>query len=248
MSVGRLVKALIPLIAIAFSVLWPVIFHGGSGSPSDIDDPVVIAKYDVNIVVDAAGQMTAVETLTTAFYSSDRHGIFRYWDVANQNNPRLRQKPEIDSVLLDGEPVPYQMLWEDGRRFRVAKIGDPDRYLNDGTHVFEIRYTIPGVLDPGDLGAQRQFAESTGTAGPSPSVFFWNVIAPAWNNRIERADITLTLPGAVGAAQCSVGFGVGRGCDGLTVDGNRLHLSAENLPPAPLSPSAPASTCRRRPR
>ncbi|PRC43068.1 DUF2207 domain-containing protein, partial [Mycobacterium sp. ITM-2017-0098] len=231
MSVGRLVKALIPLLLIAFGVLWPVIFSGGSGGPPDIEDPVVIADYDVNIVVDAAGRMSAVETLTTEFYSTDRHGIFRYWDVANQNDPLLRQKPEVDSVLLDGEPVSYQMLWEDGRRFRVAKIGDPDRYLSDGTHVFEIRYTIPGVLDPGSVGSDLQFAKSTGSEGASESVFFWNVIAPAWNNRIEHADITVTLPGDVGTAQCSVGQGVGRGCDGLAVDGNRVRISADNLPP-----------------
>ncbi len=45
------------------------------------------------------------------------------------------------------------MLWEGGQRFRVAKIGDPDQYLSSGTHVFEIRYTIDGVLDPGTTGA-----------------------------------------------------------------------------------------------
>ena len=54
------------------------------------------------------------------------------------------------------------MLWEDGKRFRVAKIGDPDEYLNPGTHVFEIRYTIPGVLDPGGIGADKTFADSIG--------------------------------------------------------------------------------------
>ena len=86
-------------------------------------------------------------------------------------------------MLLDGEPAPYRMLWEDGKRFRVAKIGDPDSYLGFGTHVFEIRYTIPGVLDPGSTGADKQFAESTGDPRPRTSVFFWNVIAPVWNNR-----------------------------------------------------------------
>ncbi|MGD9514851.1 DUF2207 domain-containing protein, partial [Mycolicibacterium sp.] len=230
MSVGRLVKALIPLILIAFGVLWPVVFHGGA-SASEIDDPVVFADYDVDMVVDDAGDMTAVETLTTEFYTTARHGIFRYWDVANPNSPYVRQKPEVTSVLLDGRPVPYQMLWEDAGRFRVAKIGDPDRYLSDGTHVFEIRYTIPGVLDPGGTGADRQFAGSTGGPDSSPSVFYWNVIAPAWNNRIDRADITVTLPGDIGTAQCSVGFGVGRECDELTVDGNRVQLTAESLPP-----------------
>ena len=165
---GRLIRWLIPLLLIGFGLLWPVVFHGGAGSsgPSAPDDPVVFSVYDVNVVVNDAGDMSAVETITAEF-PGGRHGIFRYWDVTNQNNPRVRQKPEVTSVLLDGHPEPYQMLWEDGERFRVAKIGDPDTTLSYGTHVFEIRYTIPGVLDPGDTGAGQRFAESTGSPGPS---------------------------------------------------------------------------------
>ena len=226
----RVVKWLIPLLIIGFGLMWPVVFQSGpdSSGSSDVYDPVVITDYDVDIAIDSAGDMNAVETITTEF-PGGRHGIFRYWDVANQNNPQVRQKPEITSVLLDGKPARYQMLWEDGERFRVAKIGDPDRTLRYGTHVFEIRYTIPGVLDPGDTGSDRKFAESIGGAGNPPaeagstsatSVFFWNVIAPSWNNRIERADVTVTLPAAVGIVQCSVGYGLGRACDDLTVDGH----------------------------
>ena len=156
----RILAWSIPLALIVFGLLWPLVFRGGSEA-SDISDPVVFSNYKADFVVSADGRLDAVETITGEFPSS-RHGIFRYWDVANQNSPRVRQKPEITSVLLDGEIVPYQLLWEDGQRFRVAKIGDPDRYLTYGTHVFEIRYTIPGVLDPGSTGANKQFAESTG--------------------------------------------------------------------------------------
>ena len=85
------------------------------------------------------------------------------------------------------------------------------QHLSYGTHVFEIRYTIPGVLDPGGTGAGKQFAESTGSPDASPSVFFWNVIAPSWNNTSSGRDITVTLPGDVAGAQCSVGYGVGTG-------------------------------------
>ena len=123
----RILAWSIPLALIVFGLLWPLVFRGGSEA-SDISDPVVFSNYKADFVVSADGRLDAVETITGEFPSS-RHGIFRYWDVANQNSPRVRQKPEITSVLLDGEIVPYQMLWEDGQRFRVAKIGDPDRYL-----------------------------------------------------------------------------------------------------------------------
>ncbi len=56
------------------------------------------------------------------------------------------------------------MLSEGGDRFRVAKIGDADVYLSSGTHVFEIRYSIPGVLDPGALGSDKTFAGGDGRA------------------------------------------------------------------------------------
>src|ERR1700741_279823 len=176
---GRVVRWLIPLALITFGLLWPVVLVGSSEA-SDVDDPVVFSNYKADFVVNREGRLDAVETIPAEF-PSGRHGIFRYWDVANLNSPRVRQKPEITSILLDGEPVSYQMLWEDGERFRVAKIGDPDRYLSYGTHVFEIRYSVPGVLDPGTTGADKAFATDVGAPSASPSVFFWNVIAPSWN-------------------------------------------------------------------
>ncbi|HET7665437.1 MAG TPA: DUF2207 domain-containing protein, partial [Mycobacterium sp.] len=225
----RLIRWLIPLALIGFGLLWPVAFGGGSAA-SDVYDPVVFSNYRADFVVNGDGRLDAVETITAEF-PGGRHGIFRYWDVANQNSSRVRQKPEVTSIHLDGEPVPYQMLWEDGERFRVAKIGDPNQYLSYGTHVFEIRYRIPGVLDPGTTGADKAFASDTGAPSTSPSVFFWNVIAPAWNNRIENAEISITLPGNVGRAQCSIGNRLGRPCTDLSAEGNTVTLSATNLSP-----------------
>ena len=89
-----------------------------------------------------------------------------------QKNRFARQIPDVTSVTVDGAPAPYRMLWEDGRRFRIAKIGDPDKTLSFGTHVFEIRYSIAGALDPGGTGADLRFAESTGDNASAPSVFY----------------------------------------------------------------------------
>jgi Predicted membrane protein (DUF2207) len=120
----RVVRWLIPLALITFGLLWPVVFSSSSEA-SDIEDPVAFSNYKAHFVVNRDGQLDAVETITAEF-PGGRHGIFQWWDIANQNNPGLRQKPEISSILLDGEPVSYQMMWEGGERFRVAKIGDPD--------------------------------------------------------------------------------------------------------------------------
>ena len=106
---------------------------------------------------------------------------------------------------------PYQMLWEDGERFRVAKIGDPDQYLSSGTHVFEIRYTIAGVLDPGTTGADKTFAESdrrgrriarpcsTGTSSPSPGTTGSN--APTSRSRCPATSAGRSVPSASASAR-----------------------------------------------
>ena len=192
---------------------------------------MVITNFRGDFVVDRDGRLEATETITTRF-PSGRHGIFRYWDVANQNDSHIRQVPQVTEILLDDQPVPYKMLWQNQQRFLVAKIGDPDRYLDFGTHVFRIRYTIDGVLDPGAWEPKKTFASTLGDPAAT-SAFFWNVVAPGWNNEIDRADITVTLPGGVPGAQCSVGYGDGRPCADLAITGDRVELSATNLPPAP---------------
>lgn len=203
----RVLRWSILLGLIAFAVLWPLGFAPFSGGSGDVvEDLVTITDYQVDYVVDRDGNLEAVETITADF-PSDRHGLFRYWDVANQNSPHVRQPPDVTSITLDGQPAEYQMLWETGKRFRVAKIGDPDRYLTLGPHIVEIRYRIAGVLDPGGTGAGARFASTDGDPNAAASVFYWNVIPPGWNNRIERARITVSLPGPVPGAQCAVGMG-----------------------------------------
>ena len=226
---GRVIRWLISLALITFGLLWPLVFTGSSDA-SDVDDPVVFSNYKADFVVNRDGRLDAVETITGEF-PSGRHGIFQWWDVSNQNNAGLRQKPEISSILLDGEPISYQMMWEGGQRFRVAKIGDPDRTLTWGTHVFEIRYSIPDVLDPGTTGANKTFAASTGQPSLSPSVFLWDVVGRSWNNSIGQADISVTLPGDIGRVQCSVGVGVGRQCQDVAINGDTVTFSAVNLAP-----------------
>jgi hypothetical protein len=227
-SFGRGIVWLIPVLPIILGLLWPVLSSPITDSGT-VSDPVTISSLHAEFAVDRDGLLQADETITTEF-PAGRHGIFRFWDVGNANNSHLRQVPEVDEILLDGEPVPYQLLRQENDRFLVAKIGDADYYLTPGTHIFRIRYRIAGVLDPGDTGATKDFASSTGDPA-APSVFFWNVIAPGWNNRISAADVTVTLPGPVPGAQCSVGSGVGRDCESLTIAGNTVILTATDLAP-----------------
>ena len=176
------------LVLILFGLLWPLVIKGG-GESVPVDDPVVFSNYKADYRVNPDGNLDVVETVTAEF-PSDRHGLFWLWPTSNKNDPYVRQVADVTSVTLDGAPAPYRMLWTDGKQFRVAKVGDPDEYLGFGPHVFEIRYSIPGALEPGTTGADLRFAESTGDEEPAQSVFFWNVVGGLWNNRMEHAEIT----------------------------------------------------------
>ena len=220
---------LIPATLAAVGLLWPVITGGSSSQNGAMSDPVVISDLRAQFTVDADGLLQATETITTEF-PSGRHGIFRYFDIANPNDPHIRQVPDIREITLDGRPVPFE-LTEKADRFRAAKIGDPDYYLSSGTHIYTIRYTMPGVLDPGNMGAGKEFALSTGDQAATPSAFYWNVIAPGWSNQIDRAEISVTLPGPVPGARCSVGRGVGRACDSLAINGSTVTLGVTDLQP-----------------
>ena len=133
----RVIGWSIPLVLIMIGLLWPLVFKGGSDQELPADDPVVFSNFNADYRVNADGSMEAVETITAEF-PGGRHGLFQFWDTADPNAPYVRQVPDIQSVEIDGVAAPYQMLWEGGKRLRVAKIGNPDEYLSFGKHVFEI--------------------------------------------------------------------------------------------------------------
>ncbi|ORA70836.1 hypothetical protein BST26_10045, partial [Mycolicibacterium insubricum] len=228
---ARVLRWALALGLLAIAVLWPLL-AGGTDSAGAVaeDDPVVITELQADFQVGADGTMAATETVT-GYFPPGRHGLFRFWDTTNPNEPGVRQRPILDSVTVDGDPARTELSTRTGERLLVAKIGDPDIVLTPGLHVYQLRYRIPGVLDPGDTGADRRFASGTGDTAPTATAFYWNVVAPAWNNRIDHASITVTLPGEITGAQCSVGLGLGRACDDLSITGHTLTVEATALRP-----------------
>src|SRR5690349_9890011 len=85
-------------------------------------DPVRITDYTADYVVTAGGDLVAKEQITTEF-PGGRHGIFRFWDVTDPSDKQVRLEPEDVKVQLDGGSVPFDMQWQKGRHFRVAKVG-----------------------------------------------------------------------------------------------------------------------------
>lgn len=140
-------------------------------------DPVSIVDYTARFDIGTDGHLDAVETVTAQF-PSGRHGIFRYWDVRNLDDPYVRQIPNVASVTLDGADVPVEYSTERADRFVVAKIGDPDAYVSAGIHVYEISYTMEGVLGPPTSGDDGFSSNAGDSSVPVGSVFHWNVVAP----------------------------------------------------------------------
>ena len=186
MSLGVAVLALIGLAA-------PLIQFSDDADPTV--DPVTISDYRADYRVAHDGELTARESISTLFPPS-RHGIFRFWDVTDAADPHVRYIPDAIAVTLDGHAVPVELSWEANRRFRVAKIGDPDSYLSPGTHVFVITYRVDGVLAPA----------RGGTSG-TDARFLWRVVPDGWRMPITRSETRIELPGKPLAAACRVDDG-----------------------------------------
>lgn len=216
----RFVVALGLLAFLLFPVLAAFVDDGGSSGY----DPVTITAYEADYEVAADGTLTATETLTTNF-PLGRHGIFRYWDVADAADHTVRYRPRDIEITLDGSDVPVEMMWENGRRYRVAKIGDADSTLTSGTHTYEISYRIDGVL-AANTAAEPDGSASWTDGDGDRSQFVWQVVAAGWSMPIERADISVSLPTTPDITDCIVADG--RSCD-VETDGSTLSITAEGL-------------------
>ena len=103
-SAGRLLAALVALVGL----LWPA-FIPDTGDASGVDDPATITDYTASLVVDREGTLRATERITTEM-PIGRHGIFRFWDVADQGDPNARLVPKDIEVTQDGGDANVELL------------------------------------------------------------------------------------------------------------------------------------------
>ncbi|MDI6911022.1 DUF2207 domain-containing protein [Nocardioides sp.] len=214
----RLVGTVIGLAVVLLVLMIPAALYGVSGDegPAETDE-TTITSYVADFDVDDQGDLTAVETLTVDFPFPGKHGIFRFWDTHDQTAPdTVRRIPRDIEVTMDGADVPVEMSSDGGGQFKVARIGDPDSTVAPGEHVYEIRYDVDGILEPGTNGSRTQL--------------YWNLIPGGWAQRIDSADLTVHLPADAERVQCAVGPDE-TGCrlqgEGTPV----LRIRAESLDP-----------------
>lgn len=237
MSVKKIFGLIVLFVLVAVGLLWPLATSLSSSGATAAADPVSVSQYTGDFNVAADGNMSASETLNATF-PSGRHGIFRFFDTADPNNPKIRRIPQISSITRDGTPEQYTTSWESNERYLVAKIGNPSAYVTPGKHTYVIAYTVPGVISPIDAGANKTFPSTAGeNSSTAPqSTFFWNVVAPGWQLPMAAVTVNVTLPSPSQQVQCVAGTGtsgaVTQGPCNITGAGtSTLKLTSTNMPP-----------------
>ncbi|MEZ5091256.1 DUF2207 domain-containing protein [Nocardioides sp.] len=180
-------------------------------------DETTISDYRADFTVDDQGNLSVVERLSVDFPFSGKHGIFRFFDTRDENDLHARRVPEDISVTRDGSIEPVDLSRRSSGRYVVARIGSPDRTVLPGTHVYEIRYRIDGVLLP----------------GPSEGVstFNWNLIPGGWQQPITSARLQVRLPVPGDDVRCAVGWGATDGCRARGAGTDTLVVRTGPLPP-----------------
>lgn len=228
----RVVGTVVGLLVVVALVLLPALAYGGLVPDADSDDvaeDTTITDYVADVTVDADGDLHAVETITVDFPGSDKHGIFRFWDRTDEYDAHARRTPEIASITRDGRPEPYGTLDQDGRRFTVARIGDGDVTLAPGEHTYVLDYTVPNALDANDPTV------TTTTADEAATMLYWQLVPRGWQQRIERASLTVHLPvPAQDDVACAVGSDASTGCE--VQGGGTTDLTVVTGPLEPRTP------------
>lgn len=200
----RVLLSLAALVIALIALLLPAVGFTSS-SDSVGADPVVVTDYKADVTVDRDGSLEATETVTAEF-PYGRHGIFRFWDVSDTSNRGVRYPPKDISITVDGAAVPFELSWQQSNRFRVAKIGDPDRYVTPGLHTYVIKYRVDDVLAPGNTPAGRNDTSSWGNDDASRLI--WRVVADGWQMTMLRTESTIRLPAEPLAFTCATNRGV----------------------------------------
>ena len=213
---GPVKAPLIIGVIVAGFILLPVWTFDPESSDEPVYDPATITDYRAHFRVATDGDLTVTERLTVDF-PVPLHGIFRFFDIVDPTAPHARRIPHDLRVTRDGAEEPIDLSRRNDGRFRVVRIGSPDRTL-DGQHVYEIRYRIRGAIEPGTTGQRSQF--------------YWNLIPSGWVMSISRSELAVDLPvAAPESVRCAVGAGATGGC---VVDGEgtrHLRVTTGSLLP-----------------
>jgi hypothetical protein len=206
----RLGASLIGVAVIGILMFFPALSIGGTGDTSP--EYARITDYNAKFVVDGEGTLHARETLQVNL-PLGKHGIFRFFDIADPNDSHVRLIPEDIKVTRDGADDGVDLTTEGKGRYVVARIGRADTTIS-GDHTYVISYLVKGVLSQQGKGSE----------------FYWNLIPGGWRMPIEKSTLTATLPQAPADPKCAIGVGSTGGCE-VAADGRTLTVTTGGLEP-----------------
>ena len=140
-----------------------------------------INSFDVAITVQEDGDIDVSERLNVTSEGYEiRRGIFRdlprYYADDLHEGDKLPYQYKVKRVTRNGASEPYEILKE-GNAYQI-RIGDADKYLEHGEHVYEIEYEVKNQI--------RYFEDH--------DELYWNVTGNYWLFPIEKASLRVTLP------------------------------------------------------
>ncbi|MBC7276627.1 DUF2207 domain-containing protein [Nocardioides sp.] len=96
---------------LAMLVLWPLAAAAvWERTGETVAEPTTITDYRAEFTVGADGWMDVTETITVDFPREGSHGIFRFFDSADPNAPKLRREPVLQDVTVDPDTTEAQRL------------------------------------------------------------------------------------------------------------------------------------------
>jgi uncharacterized membrane protein YgcG len=139
-----------------------------------------IRDFNSDIQLHANGDVEVTETIrVNVEHQAIRHGIYRDFPTRYKDNNGLTNNIvgfSVEEVLLDGQPVPFQVQsLSNGKRI---KIGSAQYRVPLGEHEYRIRYRT-----------NRQIAFAGGLAR-----FWWNVTGNGWRFPIDHARVVIHTP------------------------------------------------------
>ena len=118
----RVLVTVVLAVALGVVIVLPALGIQTDSTDTSAEDTTV-TNYDADFVVDDDGDLAVTETLTVDFPGVGKHGIFRFFDEADQSATNARREPYDISVTRDGSPEPFELLNENNGRITNVRIG-----------------------------------------------------------------------------------------------------------------------------
>lgn len=194
----------------------------------DGNEGVTVTDYRASYTVDVSGTLRAAETLTVSL-ARPQAGLERRFDLQDPGVGRGQRLPRQVSVTRDGQAEEVEL--DRGAGTLIARLGDHDRELT-GEHVYELRWTLPGVLVP--------------VSEEDPRARLRLDLVPAgWGAPVLRTRSSVELPDRVERVACRAAGAACRprlGGAGVVVTTGRLPAGEAVRVDAVLASPAPAAS------